>query len=134
VADNRGGGQEGSAGRISQGKRLKTEPNFRWCQFAAYDLDLESGSEITQQFRCDSLPTGTVHGFIRPDKVPSNTYLAEKSLDIAAYEDGDWVCRFFFQPQPESTIIQGGSRLGSEIPLGRVGEIDPARGGNFHDS
>jgi len=52
-------------------------------------------------------------------------------VDIAAYEDGDWVCRFFFQPRPEATIIQSGSCLGSEIPLGTVGEIDPARGGNF---
>ncbi len=146
----RAGGQRG---RISQGQRLKTEPNFchyisavfggapaRYakiviyvpgCQFAAYDLDLESRSDITQQFRCDSLPTKTVQGFIRPDRVPSNTYLAEKKLDIAAYEDGDWVCRFFFQPQPKAPNIQGGSCLGSEIPLGTLGEIDPARDGNF---
>jgi len=146
-------GQEGSGARISQGEMLKAEPNFRHyisavfggaparyakiviyapgCQFAAYDLDLESGSDITEQFRCDSLPTRTVHGFMRPGKIPSNTYLAEKKLDIAAYEDGSWVCRFFFQPRPEATIIQVGSCLGSEIPLGTVGEIDPARGGNF---
>jgi hypothetical protein len=146
-------GPDGSGGRISQGERLKAEPNFRHyisavfggaparyakiviyasgCKLAAYDLDLESGSDITEQFRCDSLPTRTVRGFIRPDKIPSNTYLAEKKLEIAAYEDGDWVCRFFFQPRPEATIIQGGSCLGSEIPLGTVGEIDPARSGNF---
>lgn len=146
-------GPEGSGGRISRGESLKAEPNFRHyisavfggaparyakvviyapgCQFVTYDLDLESGSDITEQFQCDSLPTRTVHGFLRPDKIPSNTYLAEKKLDIAAYEDGNWACRFLLQQRREATIIQVGSCLGSDIPLGTVGEIDPARGGIF---
>src|SRR5215469_7872125 len=145
-------GPEGS-GRISQGETLRAEPNYRpyisavfngaparyakiviyasGCQFAAYDFNLESGSDITEKFRCDSLPTRTVHGFLAPDKIPSNTYLAEKKLDIAAYEDGSWICRFFLQLRQEATTIQAGSCLGSDVPLGLVGEIDPARGGNF---
>ena len=145
-------GPEGS-GRISQGETLRAESNYRpyisavfdgapgrhakiviyapGCQFAAYDLDLERGSDITEQFRCDPLPTRTVHGFLAPDKIPSNTYFAEKKLDIAAYEDGSWICRFFLQLRREVTTILVGSCLGSEVPLGLVGEIDPARGGNF---
>lgn len=145
-------GLEGS-GRISQGAILAADPNYRHyisamfdgaparyakiviyapgCQFAAYDLDLESGSDIAEQFRCDSLPSRTVHGFLDPDKIPSNTFLAEKKLDIAAYQDGGWICRFFLESRREESTIQGGSCLGSEVPLGLVGEIDPARGGSF---
>jgi len=95
-----------------------------------YDLDLSSDSEITKQFQCDPLPSKTVHGFLRPEEIPRNIGLAEKKLDIAGYLDGNWVCEFFFQPLPESTI-EAGSCLGSDIPLGTVGQLDPARKGIF---
>ena len=43
----------------------------------------------------------TVHGFLDPKEIPSNTALADKKLDVAAYLDGLWVCSFF--PQPPRT-------------------------------
>jgi len=146
-------GPEGSGGRIGRGDTLEAESNSRHyisarfggaparhakvviyapgCQFATYDLDLGSGSDITEQFQCDPLPTKTVHGFLRPREIPTNTYLAEKKLDIAGYLDGNWVCDFFFQRRRESTIIEAGSCLGSDIPLDMVGQLDPARKGIF---
>jgi hypothetical protein len=146
-------GPEGS-GRISGGSTLKLEPKSRhydivavlggapaWhaklvmyapgCQFATYDLDLTSGSDITEQFQCEPLSTKTLHGFLPPKDIPSNTYFAEKKLDVIGYLDGDWVCRSFLQQPHGAAIIEAGSCLGSVIPLGTVGQIDPARGGVF---
>jgi hypothetical protein len=146
-------GPKGS-GRISGGSTLKLEPKSRhydivavfdgapaWyakvvmyapgCQFATYDLDLSSGSDITEQFQCESLSTKTVHGFLPPNDIPTNTYFAEKKLDVVGYLDGNWVCRFFLQQRHGETIIEAGSCLGSVIPLGTIGQIDPAQGGVF---
>jgi hypothetical protein len=96
-----------------------------------YELDLASNSAITKQFQCNPLVTKTVHGFLHPNEIPPHIgVVAEKKLDIAGYLDGNWVCQFFFQPWPESTIA-GGSCLGSDIPLGTVGELDPAHNGIF---
>lgn len=140
-------------GKISSGEALRTESNSRHyitalyagtaarharlriyapgCQFAIYDLDLGSDFEITKQFQCNPLSTKTVHGFLHPDEVPSRIDVAaEKKLDMAGYLDGNWVCEFFFQPWPESTI-EGRSFLGSDIPLGTVGQFDPAHNGIF---
>jgi hypothetical protein len=146
-------GPEGSGGRISRGDTLKAESNSRHyisalfggapaqhakvviyasgCRFATYDLDVGSVSDITEQFQCDPLPTKTVHGFLRPDEIPTNIDPAEKKLDIAGYLDGGWVCDFFLQLRRESTIIEAGSCLGSDIPLGTLGELDLARKGIF---
>lgn len=138
-------GPEGSGGRISSGEKLKSESPHYYisalfggsparhakvvmyapgCQFAKYDLDLSGDSDTTTQFQCDTLPTKAIRGFLHPDEIPSNTVLAEKKLDIAGYLDGDWVCEFFLQQT-------GGSCLGSDIPLGMVGELDPALHGFF---
>ena len=144
-------GPAGGGGRGSKGETLKAE-SFPYyisaqfegaparhakvviyapgCQFATYDLDLDGGSDITEQFQCAPLINKTVHGFLRPDQIPTNTYLAEKKLDIAGYLDGNWVCDLFLQRR-KSTIIEGGSCLGSDIPLGTVGQLDPSRRGDF---
>ena len=147
-------GPEGSGGRISRGEKLKAESSSRHyyisalfagapaqhakvviyapgCRFATYELDLGTGSDITEQFQCAPLPTKTVHGFLHPNEIPTKTYLPEKKLDIAAYLDGNWVCHFFLQQRHESNIIEAGSCLGSDVPLGTVGQLDPARGGTF---
>lgn len=147
-------GPEGTGGRISEGDTLRAEPNFTHsipavfdgsparyakiviyaprCKFAIYDLDLGSGSDISQQFQCEPLGTKAIHSFLSPKEIPSNTYLIEKRLDVAAYLDGLWVCRFLLQmPRSSRPQIEAGSCLGSEIPLGTVGEIDPGRGGRF---
>ena len=138
----------------STGDTLQAEPNFRHyiaavfdgaparyakvviyapqCKFATYDLDLASGSDVSEQFQCEPLATKTIHGFLDPKKIPSNTYLPDKKLDVAAYLDGDWVCRFMLQ-QPGATkpLIEVGTCLSSNIPLGIVGEINPGCGGSF---
>lgn len=146
-------GPQGSGGGGRRGETLTPKPNRRHsisatfagaparyakivmyapgCQFVTYDLDLESGSDITEQFQCVPLPSRKIRGFIPPNKIPSNRFLPEKKLDIAAYEDGTWVCRFVLQHRREDAIIEAGSCLGSDIPLGKVGEIDTARDGNF---
>ena len=94
------------------------------CRFKTYSLDLDGTSDISKQFECESLPTKTVHGFLPPAQIPSSIFTAERKLDILGALEGDWVCRFFLQER-------SGSCLGSNIPLGRVGEIDPAKGGTF---
>jgi len=79
----------------------------RGCQFATYDLDLGSGSYITEQFQREPLSTKTLHAFLSPNDIPSNTHFAEKKIDVIGYLDGDWVCRFFFNSdtaQPSSTL------------------------------
>jgi hypothetical protein len=146
-------GPEGSGGRISGGNTIKAEPNLGHyisavfggaparnakvviyapgCQFATYDLDLGNGADITQQFQCEPLPIKNVHGFLGPKEIPSNTYLTDNKLDVAGYLDGMWVCSFFLQQRRGASLIEGGSCLGSDIPLGIVGEINPARGGIF---
>jgi hypothetical protein len=147
-------GADGTGGRISSGGTLKTEPNSRrqelstvisgtpaqhaklviyvpGCQFGNYDIDLSDGSDITKHFQCEPLAMRTVHGFLPPNKIPTNTVLAEKKLDIAGYFDGDWVCRFFLQQRQGATIIEAGSCLSSAIPLGTLGQIDPAQNGAF---
>jgi hypothetical protein len=146
-------GPDGSGGKISRGETLRAESNSRHyfaalfggahaqyarfviyapgCQFAMYDLELGSDSDITKQFECDPLPTKRVHGFIPPNEIPPNIDLAGKKLDIAGDLDGNWVCEFFFRPRRETTVIEAGSCLGSDIPLGTLGELDRAGNGFF---
>ena len=100
------------------------------CQFKTYTIDLGS-ADISEQFDCEPLPTKTIHGLLPPNQVPSTTYQAVKKLDVVAYLDDNWVCGFFLRTQIGSSVIIAGSCLGSPIPLGTVGEIDPARGGAF---
>jgi hypothetical protein len=148
-------GPVGSGGAISTGDTLEADSNFRHyisavfggaparyakvvvyapgCNFATYDLDLASGSDVSEQFRCEPLGTKTVHGFINQKAIPSNTYLTDKKLDVVGYLDGMWVCSFLLQlPRTSQPHIEAGSCLGSDIPLGTVGEINPGRGGHFN--
>jgi hypothetical protein len=141
-------------GRTSTGATVRREPNLRQyvinttvggipaqyakiviyapgCRFRIYNLELDGISDVSKQFECDPLSTKIVHGFLPPAQIPSSIFTAEKTLDVVAELAGDWVCEFFFQPPRGSTIIMGGSCLGSAIPLGTVGEIDPAKGGAF---
>lgn len=145
-------GPEGSGGRISTGgmakdgsghleipalfdgvaaQKAKIVVYAPGCQFGIYDSDRISGSDISLRFQCEPLPTKMVHSFLAPTEIPSNTYLSEKKLDIAGYLDGNWACDFFLQHRLGSTVTEAGSCLGSDIPLGRIGEINPAYGGTF---
>jgi hypothetical protein len=95
------------------------------CKFKIYDLALVGVSDLEEPFQCDPLPTKTLRGFISPNEIPRATYSAtEKRLDVAGELEADWICSFFLQPN-------GGSCLGSGVPLGRVGILDPAEGGRF---
>jgi hypothetical protein len=142
-----------AGGRISRGERLTSEPNARHheiaavvggtpaqeakvvifvpgCQFGVYDVDIER-SDLAREFRCEPLPSKTVHGFLDPKKIPSNTYYAEKKLDITGYFTADWICDFFLQPRRSASNTEAGSCLNSGISLGTVGQLDPAEGGTF---
>jgi hypothetical protein len=145
-------GPEGNGGRISRGDMAKDgSGNLEMpalfggvlaheakivvyapgCQFGVYDFDPISGSDIKLPFHCEPLPRKTIHGFLPPTEIPSNTYLSEKKIDIAGYLDDNWACDFFLQHRLGSMVTEAGSCLGSDIPLGRIGEINPAYGGIF---
>lgn len=99
------------------------------CQFAVFDINIDG--DVVGQFRCEALPTKTVHGYLDPKKIPSNTFSADKKLDIDGYFTADWVCGLFLQPR-RGANIGGGSCLGSGMRLGTIGQIDPAEGGKFN--
>jgi len=101
------------------------------CQFKAYNIDLDGTSDISEHFECDSLPRKTVHGFLPPAQIPSSIFPAEKTLAISGELEPDWVCDFFLQQRRGAAVIMAGSCLGAGIPLGRVGDLDPANGGAF---
>jgi hypothetical protein len=93
--------------------------------------DLHPGSDQEERFQCDSLPTKTLHGFIPPNEIPRAIYSAlEKRLDIEADLENDWTCEYFLRPKPWIGLIAG-SCLGSFVPLGMVGTLDPADSGRF---
>jgi hypothetical protein len=95
------------------------------CRFKAYTIDLDAPSDVSEHFRCDSLPSKTVHGFLPPAQIPTSIiFPAEKTLVISGELEPDWVCDFFLQPM-------GGSCLGAGISLGRIGDLDPANGSAF---
>jgi hypothetical protein len=145
-------GPEGTGGKISRGGTLKAEPNSQHfipavfgdaparyarvviyaqgCKFATYDLDLGSGSDVTEHFQCVPLPTKTVHGFLNIKKTPSRTY-SDKRLDVVGYLDGMWVCDFLPQQRRGATLIEAGSCLDSDIQLGTIGKTDPGSSGAF---
>jgi hypothetical protein len=101
------------------------------CQFDVYNLDLAGTSDTSVQFECRHLPTEIVHGFLPPTQIPLNAYTTEKNLEIVGELEDSWVCDYFLQSQRGSTTIMTGSCLESSVPLGIVGEIDPAGGGSF---
>jgi hypothetical protein len=142
------------SGPESSGAVVKQEPNLRQyaidarvgvkpaqhakivvyapgCQFKAYTLDLDRVSNTSAQFECDSLPSKTVHGFLPPAQIPSSAISAEKEFAISGELEPDWVCSFFLRQRRGAAIIEGGSCLGVGIPLGRVGDLDPGKGGAF---
>jgi hypothetical protein len=101
------------------------------CEFKTYEFDLHPGSDQEERFQCDSLPAKTLHGFIPPNEIPRAIYHAlEKRLDIEADLENDWTCDYFLRPQPTRGLISG-SCLGSFVPLGMVGTLDPADSGRF---
>jgi hypothetical protein len=101
------------------------------CQFKAYNIDLDGTPDISEHFKCNSLRTKTVHGFLPPAQIPSSIFPAEKTLAISGELEPDWVCDFFLQQRRGAAVIMAGSCLGAGIPLGRVGDLDPANGGAF---
>jgi hypothetical protein len=92
------------------------------CEFKVYDLNLIGDSDVEEHFQCDPLPTTTLHGFIPPTEIPRG--IADRKIDVRGDLDADWICGFFLQPT-------GGSCLGSDVPLGILGTIDPADKGKF---
>jgi hypothetical protein len=118
--------------RNSEGKPENTKVVMysRGCEFKTYDLDLVGDADVEKRFRCDPLPTHTLHGFIPPGELPSTIYKqVEKRIDIVGKLEADWMFSFFTQP------TQGGfagSILGGfSVPLGVIGTIDPDEQGKF---
>jgi hypothetical protein len=101
------------------------------CQFKVYTIDLDGTSDVSAHFGCDSLPNKTVHGFLSPAQIPSSIFPAEKKLVISGELEPDWVCDFSLQQRRGAAIVMSGSCLSAGIPLGMVGELDPANGGAF---
>jgi hypothetical protein len=101
------------------------------CEFKTYEFDLHPDSDQEERFQCASLPTKTLHGFLAPSEIPRAIYSAlEKRLDIEADLENNWTCEYFLRPQPTEGLMAG-SCLGSSVPLGMVGTLDPADGGRF---
>ncbi len=109
---------------VKPARRAKIVVYAPGCQFKTYTIDLDGASDVSELFQCDSLPSRTVHGILPPAQLPSSIFTDEKRLVIFGELEPDWVCDFFLQHI-------GGSCLGAGIPLGKVGEIDPANGGAF---
>jgi hypothetical protein len=101
------------------------------CQFKAYTIDFDAASDVSEHFQCDSLPSKTVHGFLPPAQIPSSIFPAEKTLVISGELEPEWVCDFFLQQRRGAAIIIAGSCLSAGIPLGKIGDLDPADGGAF---
>ena len=140
----------GSSGKtISRGIKIKQKANRRQyvidavigehaeiviyapgCQFKTFTLDV-GATDISEQFECVPLPTKTVHGLLPTSQIPLSLVAAEKKLNIVGELEGNWVCDFLLQERRGSTLIIAGSCLGSSIPLGTVGELDPSKGGAF---
>jgi hypothetical protein len=135
--------------RISRGERLELEGNSReyvirrvrsaegqpenvkivlyspGCEFKVYDLNLVGDSDVEKRFQCDPLPVKKLHAFISATEIPRTLYYAiDKKVDVVGDLEANWICSFFLGPT-------GGSCLGSAVPLGIVGTIDPADGGKF---
>jgi hypothetical protein len=93
-------------------------------------LELQ-GSVIDQLFECDQLPMKTVHGLIAPDQIPHSLVPGDKTLDIVAELEANWMCAFFLKQESNSFTGSSGSCILSSIKLGTVGVLDPANNGNF---
>jgi len=95
------------------------------CKFTIFELDLSGGSDIERRFTCDPLPGKKLRGVIATAEIPRSIYSQrEKRLDLLGHFDAPWICSYFLQPN-------GGSCLSSGVPLGMLGTLDPADGGNF---
>jgi hypothetical protein len=94
------------------------------CQFKHYRIKLDGTSDVSKRFRCETLPSTIVHGFLPPTQIPASRFpTTDKKLVISAEFEPAWVCEFFLEQK-------AGSCLGAGIPLGVVGNFDPAdRGG-----
>jgi hypothetical protein len=99
------------------------------CQFETYDLTLTEDSDRELRFTCKLLPTKVVRGFIPVAEMPS-TFIS-KTFEIAGELEADWICDFFMRQQVGSQVIINGSCLVPSIPLGIVGKVLPAQGGEF---
>lgn len=95
------------------------------CEFKVYDLNLVGDSDVEKRFQCDPLPVKKLHAFIPVTEIPRTVYSAiDKRVDVVGELEADWICSFFLRPG-------GGSCLGSAVPLGILGTIDPADEGKF---
>jgi hypothetical protein len=102
------------------------------CQFKIYDFELNDASEFAQRFECVPLPTKVIRGFIPPMEIPLNFFSKRTELDISGELEANWICDNAFRQAAESGS-QGvaGSCFVPSIPLGKVGQLNPADGGNF---
>ena len=118
--------------RNSEGKpeNVKVVMYSPGCQFKIYDLDLIGDADAEERFQCDPLPTKTLRGFIPSGELPSAIYKrVEKRLDIVGELEPDWLCGFFLQTKQGFSF--SGSCMGSPVPLGIIGTIDPNNQGRF---
>jgi hypothetical protein len=135
--------------RISRGERMQIEGNSReyvigrvrnsgsqpenakivlyspGCKFKVYDLNPVGDSDVEKRFQCDPLPVKKLHAFIPVVEIPRTLYFTlDKRVDVVGELEAKWICSFFLQGQ-------GGSCLGSGVPLGVLGTISPADNGKF---
>lgn len=87
------------------------------CEFASFDIALTANVEVEKrQFRCQPLRDVPITGYIDPHELPT-----EKPVDVVAELEATWICRYF-------NMVDC---LVPSVSLGKVGSIDPARGGEF---
>ena len=95
------------------------------CQFKRYSINFDGTSDVSKHFRCETLPSTIVHGFLPPTQIPASRFpTSDKKLVISAEFEPAWICEFFLEQR-------GGSCLGAGIPLGVVGNFEPADRGAF---
>jgi hypothetical protein len=100
------------------------------CEFKTFENNV-GATDSAENFECVPLPRKVVHGFLQPSEIPSSIVTTEKKLAIAGEFDDSRLCDFLLARRLGSSLIIAGSCLGSPVPLGKVGELDPAKGGAF---
>jgi hypothetical protein len=97
------------------------------CQFQHYSINLDGTSDVSKHFPCETLPSTIVHGFLSATQIPASRFpTTDKKLVISAEFEPAWVCEFFLEQRRGADVVEAGSCLGAGIPLGIVGNFEPA--------
>lgn len=100
------------------------------CEFKTLVLAV-GATDIAENFECVPLPKKVVHGLLPSSEIPASMVPAEKRLVVTGELETAWICGFLLERRHGPDIIIAGSCLGSPVPLGTVGELDPSKGGDF---